>query len=70
MNIQQELTPSLTAMVGYVGSRGVHMPYRTEDLDMVLPTLTSAGYLGRADQMEKAMLASRASYQLARRPSP
>ncbi len=45
MNIQQELTPSLTAMVGYVGSRGVHMPYRTEDLDMVLPTLTSAGYL-------------------------
>jgi Carboxypeptidase regulatory-like domain/TonB dependent receptor/TonB-dependent Receptor Plug Domain len=45
MNIQQELTPSLTAMVGYVGSRGVHMPYRSEDLDMVLPTLTSAGYL-------------------------
>src|SRR5882762_2147180 len=32
MNIQQELTPSLTAMVGYVGSRGVHMPYRSEDL--------------------------------------
>ena len=45
MNIQQELTPSLTAMVGYVGSRGVHMPYRTEDADMVLPTLTPAGYL-------------------------
>jgi len=45
MNIQQELTPSLTAMVGYVGSRGVHMPYRSEDLDMVLPTLTPAGYL-------------------------
>jgi hypothetical protein len=45
MNIQQELTPSLTAMVGYVGSRGVHMPYRTEDPDMVLPTLTPAGYL-------------------------
>src|SRR5712691_11242651 len=32
-------------MVGYVGSRGVHMPYRTEDADMVLPTLTPAGYL-------------------------
>ena len=45
MNIQQELTPSLTAMVGYVGSRGVHMPYRTEDADMVMPTLTPAGYL-------------------------
>src|SRR5712691_3154776 len=45
MNIQQDRTPSLTAMVGYVGSRGVHMPYRTEDADMVMPTLTPAGYL-------------------------
>ncbi len=45
MNIQQQLTPSLTAMIGYVGSRGVHMPYRTEDADMVIPTLTPAGYL-------------------------
>jgi hypothetical protein len=45
MNIQQEITPSLTAMVGYVGSRGVHMPIRTEDPDMVIPTLTPAGYL-------------------------
>src|SRR6266852_6075100 len=45
MNIQQEVTPTLTAMVGYVGSRGVHMPYRTEDIDMVIPTLTPAGYL-------------------------
>jgi hypothetical protein len=45
MNVQRALTPSLTATLGYVGSRGVHMPYRTDDLDMVLPTKTSAGYL-------------------------
>ena len=45
MNIQQQLLPSLSAMIGYVGSRGVHMPYRTEDQDMVIPTLSSAGYL-------------------------
>jgi hypothetical protein len=33
------------ATVGYVGSRGVHQPYRLDDLNMVLPTLTPAGYL-------------------------
>ncbi len=45
MNVQRAITPTLTATVGYVGSRGVHMPFRTDDLDMVLPTQTSAGYL-------------------------
>lgn len=45
LNVQQELLPSLTAMIGYVGSRGVHMPYRTEDPDMVLPKASPAGYL-------------------------
>jgi outer membrane receptor protein involved in Fe transport len=44
-NIQREITPSLTAMVAYVGSRGVHMAFRTDDANVVLPTLTSAGYL-------------------------
>ena len=45
LNIQRELAPNLTAMVGYVGSRGVHLPIRTDDANMVIPTLTSAGYL-------------------------
>jgi hypothetical protein len=45
LNVQHELTPSLTAMVGYVGSRGRHLPFRVDDVDIVLPTLTSAGYL-------------------------
>jgi hypothetical protein len=44
-NIQQEVTPSVTALVGYVGSRGVHMLFRVDDADLVIPTLTPAGYL-------------------------
>jgi len=35
----------LTLMAGYVGSRGVHEPFRTDDADIVLPTKTPAGYL-------------------------
>jgi Carboxypeptidase regulatory-like domain/TonB dependent receptor-like, beta-barrel/TonB-dependent Receptor Plug Domain len=43
-SIQRELTPSLTALIGYVGSHGVHGPTQTDDTDIVLPTATSAGY--------------------------
>ncbi len=45
MSLQRAITPNLTATIAYVGSRGVHMPFRVDDIDMVLPTLTSAGYL-------------------------
>ena len=45
LNVQYQLTPNLAAMVAYVGSRGVHQPFRVDDADMVLPTKTSAGYL-------------------------
>src|SRR6266581_2886436 len=45
LTIQRELGKDLSAMVGYVGSRGVHQPFRVEDVDMVLPTLTPQGYL-------------------------
>ena len=45
LNIQYQLTPSVAAMVAYVGSRGVHQPFRVDDADMALPTLTSAGYV-------------------------
>jgi hypothetical protein len=45
LNIQREITPSVTAFIGYVGSHGVHMPLRIDDYDIVPPTLTSAGYL-------------------------
>jgi hypothetical protein len=44
-DIQHEVARDLTVRVGYVGSRGVHQPFCADDIDMVLPSLTSAGYL-------------------------
>ena len=45
LNVQRELVRNLTLMVGYVGSRGVHEPFRMDDANIVLPTVTPAGYL-------------------------
>src|SRR5467141_3995205 len=45
LNLQRELASKLTLMVGYVGSRGVHEPFRVDDGDIVLPTMSSAGWL-------------------------
>src|SRR6202048_4554358 len=45
LNIQREIASNLTAAVAYVGSHAVHSPFSTDDSNMVLPTLTSAGYL-------------------------
>ena len=44
-NIQRELAPNLTFSAAYVGSHGVHQPVRVDDGNLVLPTLTSAGFL-------------------------
>jgi hypothetical protein len=46
LSVAQELSSTLAVTLGYVGSRGVHQPYRVDNIDMVLPArLTSAGYL-------------------------
>jgi carboxypeptidase family protein/TonB-dependent receptor-like protein len=45
LNIQYQLTPNLAAMVAYVGSRGVHQPFRVDEANLIIPTKTSAGYL-------------------------
>jgi len=45
LNVQYQLMTNLTAMVAYVGSRGVHQPYRLDDASLVIPTLKPAGYL-------------------------
>src|SRR5487761_110869 len=45
LNIQRQITPSLTAMIGYIGSRGVHDGFRSDDINMVVPVRSSAGYL-------------------------
>ena len=44
LSVARELSSTLALTVGYVGSRGVHLPYRVDNIDMALPTLTSAGY--------------------------
>ena len=43
--VQRELAANLTATIAYVGSRGVHMEFRADDINTSQPTLTSAGYL-------------------------
>src|SRR6267143_120175 len=45
LGIARELTSTLSLTIGYVGSRGVHLPYRIDNIDMVLPRLTSTGYV-------------------------
>jgi len=43
LSVARELTSTLALTVGYVGSRGVHQPYRVDNIDMVLPTQTATG---------------------------
>jgi Carboxypeptidase regulatory-like domain/TonB-dependent Receptor Plug Domain/TonB dependent receptor len=43
INFQRQITSSLTATVGYVGSHGLHMLIRGDDFDMVIPTQVSPG---------------------------
>jgi carboxypeptidase family protein len=44
-SVQRILAPDLLLSVAYAGSRGVHMFDLASDVDIVVPTLTSAGYL-------------------------
>jgi hypothetical protein len=37
LNIQHQLAPSITSSVAYVGSRGVHMIFRADDINTVQP---------------------------------
>jgi hypothetical protein len=45
LNIQQQITSSMSASVGYVGHHGVHMYNREDDFNSVQPTQTSIGLL-------------------------
>jgi hypothetical protein len=49
LNVQYQLLPNLAAMVAYVGSRGIHQPFRVDEADLALPTPTPAGYLWPAN---------------------
>ena len=45
LNIEREIVRHVIGTIAYVGSRGIHLPFRTDDSDIVLPTRTSAGYV-------------------------
>jgi hypothetical protein len=46
LNVQRELAPNLTMVVGFAGSHGVHQALRVDDANIVFPiALTPAGYL-------------------------
>src|SRR3989454_1601772 len=45
LSAAREISHDLSVTIGYVGSRGVHQPFRVDNFDMVLPTLTPSGYL-------------------------
>ncbi|PYS47846.1 MAG: hypothetical protein DMG13_26875 [Acidobacteria bacterium] len=45
LSASRELPAGLIFTLGYVGSRGVHQPFRVDNLNMVLPAFTPAGYL-------------------------
>ena len=36
-NVQRQITPNTTFMVGYVGARGIHMRFQADDNNMVYP---------------------------------
>jgi Carboxypeptidase regulatory-like domain len=45
-NLSLEMQPSKSSslLLGYVGSRGIHQPFRADDSNLVLPTKTPQGY--------------------------
>jgi len=46
LNVQQQLTPTLAAMVAYVGSRGVHQPFKVDEANLTIPNKVSGfGYI-------------------------
>ncbi len=45
LSVQREVLPNTALMIAYVGSRAIHNALQTDDSNIVLPTLTSSGYL-------------------------
>lgn len=43
LNLERQLAKDLTVTAGYVGTRGIHQPFRSDDVNTVLPTVTAQG---------------------------
>jgi hypothetical protein len=44
-NVQRQVTPTTSVTLAYAGSRGIHNPFQTDDLNTVFPFHTAAGDL-------------------------
>jgi hypothetical protein len=44
-NVQRQLPGKIVLLIGYIGEHGVHQPYRTNDANMVMPTVSADGTL-------------------------
>jgi Carboxypeptidase regulatory-like domain/TonB dependent receptor len=53
LNVQREVTPTLSATLGFVGSRSIHLPDLPDNVNYALPTSTPAGYLFPAGSVPK-----------------
>jgi Carboxypeptidase regulatory-like domain/TonB dependent receptor/TonB-dependent Receptor Plug Domain len=51
LDVQRQLLPNLTAMIGYVGSHGVRGTTQVDDVNIVLPIYTPLGYLWPCDNI-------------------
>lgn len=59
LSIERQITQTVSTMVAYVGSHGVHEPFAVDDMNIVLPTKTAIGYLwpypvGSGNQLNSA----------------
>jgi hypothetical protein len=45
LDIQRQITASMSVSVAYIGSRGLHNPHQMDDINTVFPYKTSAGWL-------------------------
>jgi hypothetical protein len=45
LSVEHQFGSDFSAFVGYVGSHGVHEPFAVDDMNIVLPSKTSIGYL-------------------------
>ena len=43
--LERQIVKNLTVTAGYVGTRGIHQPFRSDDVNTVLPTATPQGLL-------------------------
>jgi len=42
--VEQQVTENATLTIGYAGSRGTHLPYATDDINIVMPTKSNGSY--------------------------